>query len=226
MALAGIGVDMLEISRMERVIEHRPSFLRRVFTDEERAYCEHTARPAEHYAARFAAREAVLKALGCGFSDGVRVKDVSVVNDETGRPQAKLSGRAAQIAAEQGVREIALSISHTRGVAVANAVAVTDKVKPKPNPKEDAAKALASSFREARALIDELERVQEAAAADVEPAALEDGETGASAEGSAADEAIQAAEEPADEADDTAMNQTTAEEPQVDLLVSAEDTKE
>ncbi len=212
MALAGIGVDMLEISRMERVIERRPSFLRRVFTDEERAYCEHTARPAEHYAARFAAREAVLKALGCGFSNGVRVKDVSVVNDETGRPQAKLEGRAAQIAAEQGVREIALSISHTRGVAVANAVAVTDKVKPKPNPKEDAAKALASSFREARALIDELERVQEAAAADVEPAALEDGETGAAAE---------AAEAPA--ANETIQ---TAEEPQADLPVSAEDTKE
>ncbi len=163
MALAGIGVDMLEISRMERVIERRPSFLRRVFTDEECAYCDRTARPAEHYAARFAAREAVLKALGCGFSDGVRVKDVSVVNDETGRPQAKLEGRAAEIAAKQGVREIALSISHTRGVAVANAVAVTDNVRPKPDPKEDAAKALANSFREARALIDELERVQDAA---------------------------------------------------------------
>ena len=60
MALAGIGVDMLEISRMERVMRRRPSFLRRVFTDDERAYCERGARPAEHYAARFAAREAVL----------------------------------------------------------------------------------------------------------------------------------------------------------------------
>ena len=71
MALAGIGVDMLEISRMERVMRRRPSFLRRVFTDDERAYCERCARPAEHYAARFAAREAVLKALGCGFAEGV-----------------------------------------------------------------------------------------------------------------------------------------------------------
>ena len=70
MALAGIGVDMLEISRMERVMRRRPSFLRRVFTDDERAYCERCARPAEHYAARFAAREAVLKALGCGFAEG------------------------------------------------------------------------------------------------------------------------------------------------------------
>ncbi len=212
-ALAGIGVDMLEISRMERVIERRPSFLRRVFTDEERAYCEHTARPAEHYAARFAAREAVLKALGCGFSDGVRVKDVSVVNDETGRPQAKLEGRAAQIAAEQGVREIALSISHTRGVAVANAVAVTDKVKPKPNPKEDAAKALASSFKEARALIDELERVQEGALG-AEPAG-----------GDALGETGPAGPEPESLAGENPMNDTVADTSENDDA-SAEDTEE
>ena len=64
MATAGIGVDMLEISRMERVLARRPNFARRVFTEEERAYCEKCARPAEHYAARFAAREAVVKALG------------------------------------------------------------------------------------------------------------------------------------------------------------------
>ena len=64
MALAGIGVDMLEIARMERTMRRRPSFLRRVFTEEERAYCDACARPAEHYAARFAAREAVVKALG------------------------------------------------------------------------------------------------------------------------------------------------------------------
>lgn len=223
MALAGIGVDMLEISRMERVIERRPSFLRRVFTDEERAYCEHTARPAEHYAARFAAREAVLKALGCGFSDGVRVKDVSVVNDETGRPQAKLEGRAAQIAAEQGVREIALSISHTRGVAVANAVAVTDKVKPKPNPKEDAAKALASSFREARALIDELERVQEAASEGVDPAALEGGEKDVARDGQAAEQLADVAAPAAAAPAVADTNQTPAEA--LDGA-AAEDTKE
>jgi holo-[acyl-carrier protein] synthase len=161
MALAGIGVDMLEIERMERVMRRRPNFLRRVFTDAERAYCERSARPAEHYAARFAAREAVLKALGCGFGNGVGVKDVSVENDETGRPRAVLAGRAAEIAAEKGVREIALSISHTRGVAVANAVAVTDEVRPKADEREDAARALASSFKEARSVLDELERVQD-----------------------------------------------------------------
>ena len=162
MSLAGIGVDMLEIARMQRVMDRRPSFLRRVFTDDERAYCERTARPAEHYAGRFAAREAVLKALGTGFSQGIGLSDVSVGHDEaSSRPVAILSGRVAEVAREQGVREIALSLSFTRDVAVANAVAVTDEVRPQPDAREDASKALAASFREARSVIDELERVQE-----------------------------------------------------------------
>ena len=161
MALAGIGVDMLEIVRMQHALDERPYFIRRLFTEDERMYCEHTARPAEHYAGRFAAREAVLKALGLGFGNGVGIGDVSVVRDDLGRPHALLAGRAAEVAREQGVREVALSISHTYDVAVANAVAVTDVVRPEPDEKEDAAKALAVSFKEARSVIDELERVQE-----------------------------------------------------------------
>ena len=150
---AGIGVDMLEIARMERVIKRRPSFLKRVFTDEERAYCDSCARPAEHYAARFAAREAVLKALGTGFSEGV-------TNDEWGKPIAVLSGRAAEVAAKRGVQEVALSLSHTRDVAVANAVLVTEDVRPKVEERQDPAQELLASFKAARTVIDELERQQ------------------------------------------------------------------
>ena len=157
---AGIGVDMLEITRMERVIKRRPSFLKRVFTDEERAYCDACARPAEHYAARFAAREAVLKALGTGFSEGIGFKDVSVTNDEWGKPIAVLSGRAAEVAAERGVQEVALSLSHTRDVAVANAVLVTEDVRPKVEERQDPAQELLASFKAARTVIDELERQQ------------------------------------------------------------------
>lgn len=157
---AGIGVDMLEIARMERVIKRRPSFLKRVFTDEERAYCDSCARPAEHYAARFAAREAVLKALGTGFSEGIGFKDVSVTNDERGKPIAMLSGRAAEVAAERGVQEVALSLSHTRDVAVANAVLVTEDVRPKVEERQDPAQELLASFKAARTVIDELERQQ------------------------------------------------------------------
>ena len=71
MAEAGIGVDIVEISRMKSILEKTPSFARRVFTEEERAYCDASSRPAAHYASRFASREAVLKALGTGFSQGV-----------------------------------------------------------------------------------------------------------------------------------------------------------
>lgn len=161
MALAGIGVDMLEIARMEAVLKRRPSFATRVFTQSERDYCDAKARPAQHYAARFAAREAVLKALGTGFSQGIGLADVSVQNDDAGRPVAVLQGRAREIADEQGIVEIALSLTHTHDLAVANAVAMTDYVRPKreerPDPKED----LRASFRAARSVLDELERVEE-----------------------------------------------------------------
>lgn len=158
---AGIGVDMLEIARMERVLERRPNFARRVFTDEERAYCDRTARPAEHYAARFAAREAVLKALGTGFGQGVGRKDVSVSRDQNGRPVAVLAGRALEVAQAQGIVEVAISLSFTSDLAVANAMAITADARPKPKPaKQDERALIAQSFKEARSVLDELERVQ------------------------------------------------------------------
>ena len=156
---AGIGVDMLEIARMERVMRRRPNFLKRVFTDEERAYCDGSARPADNYAARFAAREAVLKALGSGFADGVGLKDVSVGRADNGRPICILTGRAAQIAQEQGVVEVALSLSTTHSDAVATAVTMTDETRPKSDKEDDPARKMQASFKEARTIIDELERL-------------------------------------------------------------------
>ena len=144
---------------MERILERTPRFARRVFTDEERQYCENTARPAAHYACRFAAREATLKALGCGFVPGVRYSDVSVAADAQGRPQVVLAGRAAQIAHERGVLAVAISLSFTREIAVANAVATTAETAPKVAAAPDPRRMLAESFKEARSVIDELERV-------------------------------------------------------------------
>ena len=161
MALAGIGVDIVDIARMERVLERTPRFAQRVFTEDERAYCDSTGRPAAHYACRFAAREAVVKALGCGFSRGVRFDDVSVAQDASGRPRALLRGRAAEIAAEQGVLDVAISLSFTREMAVANAVATTAETAPKVDEARDPRRELAESFKEARSVIDELERVQD-----------------------------------------------------------------
>lgn len=168
MAEAGIGVDLVEIAQMERIIKQTPAFITRMFTEEERMYCEATARPAAHYACRFAAREAVLKALGAGFGqDGVGRFDVSVSKDANGRPAAVLSGGALNIAQKLGVLEVAISLSFTGELAVANAMAITAEARPKPKEeKMSERQRIAQSFREARAVLDELERVQEGALMD------------------------------------------------------------
>ncbi len=163
MAEAGIGVDIVEISRMERVMHVTPSFISRMFTDEERAYCDASARPAAHYACRFAAREAVLKSLGTGFGqEGVGRNDVCTSRDSNGKPLAVLSGGAKDVADRLGVQEVALSLSFTGDLAIANALAITAESRPKP--KEDKIserQVIAQSFREARSVLDELERVQD-----------------------------------------------------------------
>ncbi len=161
MALAGVGVDIVDVKRMEKTLKRTPAFAKRIFTDAERRYCEHKARPAEHYAARFAAREAVLKALGTGFSGGVGLRDVSVIKSDSGKPIVVLDGKVKEIADEQGVIEIALSLSTTREVAVANAVAVTEQAKPHiDEPQDDTASLLAKSFKNACSVLDELDSIQ------------------------------------------------------------------
>lgn len=152
---------MVEIARMEKILARTPRFARRVFTDEERQYCEHATRPAAHYACRFAAREATLKALGCGFGKGVHLDDVSVTADAAGRLQVVLKGRVAEVAREKGVLSVAISLSFTREMAVANAVATTAETAPKQEEARDPRRELAESFREARSIIDELERVSD-----------------------------------------------------------------
>ncbi len=165
MAEAGIGVDLVEIARMERILRQTPGFFPRMFTEEERMYCEATARPAAHYACRFAAREAVLKSLGTGFGqDGVGRNDVSVSRDSNGRPIAVLTGGALAVAQKLGVIEVAISLSFTGELAVANAMAITADARPKPkDEKMTERQMIAQSFKEARAVLDELERVQDIA---------------------------------------------------------------
>ena len=161
MAEAGIGVDIVEISRFESILTKNPAFIQNMFTDEERAYCQASARPAAHYACRFAAREAVLKALGTGFGQGVGRHDVSVSRDDRGKPHAVLTGGAEQIAHDLGVVEVAISLSFTSDLAIANAMAIPADARPKPKAsKEDDRARIARSFKDARSVLDELERVQ------------------------------------------------------------------
>lgn len=157
MSVTGLGVDIVEIERMRRALERHPAIRDRLFSDGERAYCDARNRPEIHYAMRFAAKEAVFKALGTGFS-GMRFVDVEVFRDERGRPTPLLSGRAAEVAQERGIVELHLSLSFTHTTAVASAVALTEDSRPKPKEAPPDPKAeLAASFKDARSLLDDAE---------------------------------------------------------------------
>jgi holo-[acyl-carrier protein] synthase len=119
----GIGVDLVEVERMRTTLARTPGVARRLFTDDERAYCERRRDPTERYAARFAAKEAVMKALGVGLG-AFGFHDVEVVKARSGDPSVRLSGKAATLAAERGVREWRLTLTHTASLAEAIAVAL------------------------------------------------------------------------------------------------------
>jgi holo-[acyl-carrier protein] synthase len=154
----GLGVDIVDIKRMRRVLDRTPSFATRVFTPDEQAYCNTRANPATGYAARFAAKEAVAKALGVGIlmDGGIGLLDVEVVHDRRGRPAVRLTGHAAEIAREQGIIDIPLSLSYTHEVAVANAVAISEADRVEQERHRDQKAELAQQFREMRGMLDEL----------------------------------------------------------------------
>ena len=153
----GLGVDIVEIARMRRVMERTPSFAAKVFTEAERAYCESKANPTTHYAARFAAKEAVCKALGTGILvDGMRMTDVEVVRDSRGKPTVALHVQAAARAKDQGVLDIPLSLTYTHSVAVANAVAITEASQVERERRRDVKAELAQQFKEMRGMLDDL----------------------------------------------------------------------
>lgn len=154
--IGGLGVDIVEIDRMREALRRHPRMKERLFSEEERSYCDARNKPEVHYAMRFAAKEAVLKALGTGFA-GMRFRDVEVVRDDRGRPVPQLSGRAAEVAEAAGIVEMHLSLSYTHVNAVASAVAITESMRPSREaelitPQQQ----LAASFKDARSLLDEI----------------------------------------------------------------------
>lgn len=152
----GLGVDIVEIDRMQRILERTKSFAEKTFSESERAYCDKMAHPAAHYATRFAAKEAVVKALGTGFSNGIWVRDIEVARDGRGKPSVVLHGRAKEVAAELGVREISISLSHTHTEAVACAMAITESAMKSTEKRKDPMEELARQFKETRGMLDEL----------------------------------------------------------------------
>jgi holo-[acyl-carrier protein] synthase len=112
--IVGMGIDLEEVERVKGAIERQGErFLKRIYTERERAYCEQFKDKYERYAGRFAVKEAAMKALGTGWSRGVRWVDIEVVRIPFGRPTLELKGEAGKIADRLGVKNIAVSITHT-----------------------------------------------------------------------------------------------------------------
>jgi len=121
--IVGTGIDIAEVPRIAQTIaRHGNRFLNRVFTPGEIRYCDSKANRVERYAARFAAKEAAMKALGTGWNRGVRWRDIEVSRQPGGRPTLIFHGKASEFAARLGTAHIALSLTHTAEHAIAQVI--------------------------------------------------------------------------------------------------------
>jgi len=117
--IGGIGTDIIEVARIQKLIDRQERFKKRIFTPAEIAYCERKKNKAQSYAARFAAKEAFLKAIGTGWRQGIAFKEIEVVNNARGKPEIFLHGKAGDYARQMGIRNIHVSLSHLGEIAVA-----------------------------------------------------------------------------------------------------------
>ena len=121
--IVGTGIDIAEVHRIaDSIARFGERFLGRVFTEGEQRYCDSKANRVERYAARFAAKEAAMKALGTGWNHGVRWRDVEVCRQPGGRPTIQFHGKAAEFAQKLGAKNVALSLSHTAEQAIAQVI--------------------------------------------------------------------------------------------------------
>ncbi|MBV9155511.1 MAG: holo-ACP synthase [Acidobacteriaceae bacterium] len=118
--ILGIGTDLTEVARIRKtLVQYGDRFLKRIYTDTERAYASSKANAAERFAARFAAKEAAMKAIGTGWRRGVTWKDFEVANEPSGRPILRMTGMGRQIAEQMGVKRTTISLTHTAETALA-----------------------------------------------------------------------------------------------------------
>ena len=121
--IVGLGLDIAEIDRIEAaIVRHGAPFIERLFTPGEAAYCESHKNRYERYAARFAAKEAAMKALGTGWRRGVRWRDIEVTREPSGKPTLRLEGVAKEFADRLGVKHISLTITHSGNLALAQVI--------------------------------------------------------------------------------------------------------
>ena len=155
----GLGIDVVEIDRMKKILTRTPSFAQRVFSKDEQTYCNSRTIPAAQYAMRFAAKEAVLKALNTSFTQGIGVRDIEVCRNAKGKYYINLAGRAKEIANKKNIDEIPISLSYTHKEAVACAIAIAKKSQEEAQERnrKDPMDELVQQFRQTRKMLDSID---------------------------------------------------------------------
>ena len=118
----GVGTDIIEVNRVKTVMESDIGFRDKIFTEGEIVYCEKMKNKQQHYAARYSAKEAFLKALGTGWRFGIRYADIDVFHDLLGNPHIRLYGKAEELAQKENISKIHVSLSHVREMATATVI--------------------------------------------------------------------------------------------------------
>ena len=127
MNVFGIGTDIVECDRIATMIDkHDKLFIDRVYTPTEIEYCSGRKSSVQHFAGRWAAKEAILKSLGTGWAKGISWTDIEVVNEMGGRPKVRIGGGAREICEQKGITDVLISVSHTESYATAYATALTE----------------------------------------------------------------------------------------------------
>jgi len=125
--IIGIGTDIFEVARMKNRINKEPTFVQSVFTNHEISYCEKFKFKEQNYAARFAAKEALMKALGTGWNGGISFKEINITNNSLGKPEIELQGKTHELAQKLGVTNIYVSLSHCKQFANAFIILSSNK---------------------------------------------------------------------------------------------------
>ena len=124
----GIGTDIIEVSRIQAVMEKDIGFREKIFTPGEIEYCETKKHKYENYAARFSAKEAFMKAIGTGWRFGIRFADIDIYHDEYSKPLIRLSGKAEELAVRERISKIHVSLSHLKEIVTAIVVVETEEI--------------------------------------------------------------------------------------------------
>ena len=122
-----VGIDIIEIKRIERLFSANEDFLRRIYTEKEIEYCKQKKNKYQHFAARFASKEAMFKALGTGWVGNMKWTDIELLNDEMGRPYLNLYGSVKEMAEKKHIDNISVSLSHCKEYAIAQVLLVPKK---------------------------------------------------------------------------------------------------